>query len=322
LQLVTRVKLAFDTRMARKNTLQTRLEFFAAKAAFSLLGLMPRKAAIWCATRILLLVPILLPKLRGIGLTNLAIAFPERSLEEREAIFRGTFENLGRVIGEMTQFHKYDRERLAELIDFQLDETSRRLYALQKAGTGVLITTGHMGNWEMLVLGFAALYEPISFLARPLDNPLLEQMLNVHRTRYGNEPISKRNSVMLAARILSDGGILGVLSDVNVQQKDGVFVPFFGELACTTAGPAMLAIRSGALIYPTFCVWDKEISRYRFVHGAVVTPRNTGDRKQDVIDTTAAYTSEIEKIIRRYPDQWMWIHKRWKTRPPGEAELY
>jgi len=308
--------------MATKSTLQIKLEFFAARLAFGLLGLMGRAGAIWCATRILLMVPIVLPKLRKVGLTNLTLAFPERTEEERRQILRGTFENLGRVLGELTQFHKYDRERLSELIDFQLDETSRDLYELQRNGQGVLITTGHMGNWEMLVLGFAALYEPISFLARPLDNPLLEEMLNVHRTRYGNNPISKRNSVMLAAKILSEGGILGVLSDVNVQKKDGVFVPFFGKLACTTAGPALLAIRSDALIYPTFCVWEKEIGRYRFVHGAVLKPSNTGDRKQDVIATTAEYTAEIEKIIRQYPDQWMWIHKRWKTRPDGEPSVY
>jgi KDO2-lipid IV(A) lauroyltransferase len=242
--------------------------------------------------------------------------------DQRRRIAHGTFENLGRILGELTQFHKYDRDRLAELVDYTLDDESREVYALQKGGQGVLITTGHLGNWEMLVLGFAALYEPISFLARPLDNPLLEAMLNKHRTRYGNNPISKKNSAMTATRILSDGGILGVLADVNVQPKFGVFVPFFGTLACTSAGPALLAIRSNALIYPTFCVWDRELGRYKFVHGPVLKPSNSGDRERDILETTAAYTAEIEKIIRQYPDQWMWLHKRWKTRPAGESNLY
>ena len=253
---------------------------------------------------------------------NLEIAFPEKTLSERASILRGTFANLGRVLGDLSQFHKYDRERLAELIEYDLDDTSRELYDLQKQGQGVLITTGHLGNWEMLVLGFAALYEPISYLARPLDNPALDGMLNEKRTAFGNNPISKTNSAMLAAKILRDGGILGILADVNAHPKEGVFVPFFNTLACTSSGAAMLAIRSDALIFPTFCIWEEEKQRYRFVHGPVLMPANTRDRKQDNIDTTAASTAEIEKLIREYPDQWMWIHKRWKTRPVGEPSLY
>jgi KDO2-lipid IV(A) lauroyltransferase len=171
----------------------------------------------------------------------------------------------------------------------------------------------------MLVLGFAALYEPISYLARPLDNPVIDDMLNKRRTRFGNNPIDKRNSAMTAIKILREGGILGILSDVNAQAKEGVFVPFFGRPACTASGPAMIAIRSNAMIFPTFCVWDNEAQRYKFVHGDLIIPPDSGDRKKDVETTIALYTSEIEKVIRLYPDQWMWIHRRWKTRPPGET---
>jgi len=308
--------------MARKNSAQIHLEYAAARAALWALGLLSREAAVGLATRIMLTLPTLLPKLKKTGMRNLEIAFPEKSIEERAAILRGTFENLGRVLSDLSQFHKYDRQRLRELIDYDLDETSRELYALQKQGRGVLITTGHLGNWEMLVLGFAALYEPINYLARPLDNPRLDAMLNERRTAFGNNPISKTNSAMLAARILRDGGILGVLADVNAHPKEGVFVPFFGLPTCTSSGPAMLAIRSDALIFPTFCVWEREKQRYRFVHGPVIRAATTGDRKQDVVETTAAYTAEIEKLIRQFPDQWMWIHKRWKTRPRGERGLY
>jgi KDO2-lipid IV(A) lauroyltransferase len=308
--------------MARKNRALAHIEHALARIALGLLGMLPRRPAVRAATWTIGLVPVVIPKLKKTGLRNLEIAFPEKDLNERKAILRGTFENLGRVLGELSQFGKYDQKRLTDLIDFNLDETSRSLYEQQKQGQGVLITTGHLGNWEMLVLGFAALYEPISYLARPLDNPLLDDMLNEHRTRYGNNPINKRNSAMLAARMLRDGGILGILADVNAHPKEGVFVPFFGVDACTSSGAAMLAIRSGAVIYPTFCVWEKEQQRYKFVHGSILKPANTGDRKQDIIDTTAAYTAEIEQIIRQYPDQWMWIHKRWKTRPPGEPGLY
>ena len=209
------------------------------------------------------------------------------------------------------------------MIDFDLDDETKAVYARNKSeGCGVLVTTGHLGNWEMLVLGFAALYEPMSYLARPLDNPKIDDLLTKRRTRFGNTPINKTNSAMLAIKILRDGGILGILSDVNAHPKEGVFVPFFGVPACTASGAAMLAIRTNALIYPTFCVWDRASKKYKFVHGSLLEPVLTDDRKQDIVDTTALYTAEIEKIIRTYPDQWMWIHKRWKTRPKGEPDIY
>ena len=309
--------------MARKKSWVIRVEYAAARAAFAVFGVLPRGTAIWLCTGIVRIVPLFLKDLRRTGLRNLEIAFPEKDQAEREQILAGTFENLGRMLGELSQVKKLSKERLAEIIDFELDDESKALYARNKAeGRGVLITTGHLGNWEMLVLGFAALYEPISYLARPLDNPMIDDMLTERRTRFGNNPINKTNSAMLAIKILRTGGILGILSDVNAHPKEGVFVPFFGVPACTTSGAAMMAIRADAFIYPTFCVWDKAIKRYRFVHGPLLEPSKTGDLKRDIIETTAAYTAEIEKIIREYPDQWMWIHKRWKTRPPGETEIY
>jgi Kdo2-lipid IVA lauroyltransferase/acyltransferase len=309
--------------MAKKSSGIIWTEYFAARFALAVLGLLPRNAAVSISIGILRVLPHVLPGLRRIGLRNLEIAFPEKSLSERSEILDGTFNNLGRVLGELSQFHKFTRDQLAVLIDFELDEESKQLYDRNKRERrGVLITTGHLGNWEMLVLGFAALYEPISYLARPLDNPKIDEMLNGLRTRFGNRPINKTNSAMLAIKILREGGILGVLSDVNAHPKEGVFVPFFGVPACTLSGAAMLAIRSNSFIFPTFCVWDKNSKRYKFVHGRLLQPSNTGDRKQDIITTTQAYTLEIEKIIRAYPDQWMWIHRRWKTRPSGEPDLY
>lgn len=309
--------------MAKKGSGVVRIEYYAARTALAVLGVLPRRTAVAISMGILRMVPMVLTGLRRIGLRNLEIAFPEMSPAERKRILEGTFNNLGRVLGELSQFHKFTREDLAELIDFDLDAETRNLYERHKReGRGVLITTGHLGNWEMLVLGFAALYEPISYLARPLDNPRIDEMLNRLRTRFGNRPINKTNSAMLAIKILREGGILGVLSDVNAHPKEGVFVPFFGVPACTLSGAAMLAIRSNSLIFPTFCVWDKSVKRYKFVHGPLLEPANTGDRKQDIIATTSIYTSEIEKIIRQYPDQWMWIHRRWKTRPPGEPDIY
>jgi KDO2-lipid IV(A) lauroyltransferase len=212
---------------------------------------------------------------------------------------------------------------MAALVDFKFDEYTQSIYErITSENRGVLITTGHLGNWEMLVQTFAVWHEPMSYLARPIDNPLIEELTVAMRTRFGNRPLNKTNSARTAIKLLREGEIVGVLADVNAHPKEGVFVPFFGIPACTTAGPATLAIRTSALLFPIFCVYDHEAKRYKIVHGDAVEPANTGDREADIVATTAAYTAEIEKIIRQYPDQWLWIHKRWKTRPPGQPSLY
>jgi KDO2-lipid IV(A) lauroyltransferase len=265
----------------------------------------------------------LLGSLRRVGLTNLEIAFPEKPVNERKRLLKGTFQSLGRVLAETSQFMKLSPADVEKIFDLNLDDELRELYHTNKHDhRGVLITTGHLGNWEMLVFGFAAIHEPISFLARPLDNPLIEDLTMRVRTRFGNRPINKTNSAMLAVKILREGGILGALSDVNAHPKEGVFVPFFGVEACTISGPAVMAIRSDAAILPAFCIWDHNRRKYQFVRGKLIEPSHTGDRKADIVSTTAAYSAEIEKLIRQYPDQWLWIHKRWKTRPVGEESLY
>ena len=212
---------------------------------------------------------------------------------------------------------------IQQIVDFELDEETRALYHINKTEKrGVLITTGHFGNWEMFVFAFAAIHEPMSYLARPIDNPLIEDLTVRLRTRFGNRPINKSNSAMLAARILGEGGILGILTDVNATRKEGVFVPFFGVPASTSTGAAKLALRANAIILPMVCAWDKDAGRYKIVRGKPFEPARTGDRDNDVRETTVRFTLAMEEIIRQYPEQWMWIHKRWKTRPEGEEDLY
>jgi KDO2-lipid IV(A) lauroyltransferase len=309
--------------MAKKSRFQLGLEYATVRTVFVVLGILPRRAALFLCRLIGRIAFSVLGSLRRTGMRNLEIAFPEKSDDERSTILKGTFQSLGRVMAETSQFMKVSPAEIEKIFDLDLDEESRELYRINKHDRrGVLITTGHLGNWEMLVFGFAAVHEPISYLARPLDNPLIEEMTQRIRTRFGNRPIDKTNSAMTAVKILRAGGILGALSDVNAHPKEGVFVPFFGVEACTISGPALMAMRSGAAIFPAFCIWDDERGKYRFVRGSVIEPANTGDRKADIIATTAAYTAEIEKLIRQYPDQWLWIHKRWKTRPAGETGLY
>lgn len=267
--------------------------------------------------------------LRRVAMRNLEIAFPEMILDEREAIALGSFENLGRVLGELTQFPTATSEDLRNLIVFQFDseeskssERGKALAAARASGRGILLIGPHLGNWEMGVFAYSALEDKLTYLARPLDNPLIEEFTVRLRTRFGNRAIDKNNSVSKAMAILRSGGILGVLPDVNVLPRDGVFVPFFGTLACTTSGVAMMAMRTDAIIVPMCCVWNKSTEKYDVMFGSLVEQPRTGDRHRDVFEMTAAFTLEMEKFIRAYPDHWLWIHKRWKTRPPGEKELY
>lgn len=317
--------------MARKkSSAQIWLEYVPVRALFAVLGAFPRKTALHVGTTIGRLGYKLAGGLRRTALRNLEIAFPEKTASEREAIALASFENLGRVLGELSQFRKSTRDNLQELIEFQFDteeskaSPERQAFEAERAkGRGMVLAGPHLGNWEIGVFAYSAFREPLTYLARPLDNPLIEDFTVALRSRFGNRAIDKNNSVAAAISILREGGILGVLPDVNVLHRDGVFVPFFGTLACTTSGVAMMAIRTNALIVPMCCVWDKKSQSYRVYYGdrAIESP-NTGDRHRDVFEMTAEMTAAMEKFIRAHPEQWLWIHKRWKTRPVGEKELY
>ena len=305
------------------------LEYIPVRALFAVLGWLPRNWALRIGESIGWLAYKLLGGLRRVALRNLEIAFPEKVDSERERIALASFENLGRVLAELTQFPRATRESLGELtvFEFESDENKNSPEMLfvqseRAKGRGVLLLGPHLGNWEIGVFAYSALQHKLTYLARPLDNPLIEDLTVRLRTRFGNQPIDKNSSVSKAMSILREGGILGVLPDVNVLPRDGVFVPFFGTLACTTSGVAMIAARTNAMIIPMCCVWDESSKGYKVMYGKIIEHANTGDRHQDIVDTTAAFTAEMEKFIRAYPEQWLWIHKRWKVRPEGEEELY
>lgn len=313
--------------MAKKSKTLVWVEYAAAKLVLDTFALLPRRAAIGAAILLVKAVYPFLGGLRKTGHKSLAIAYPEKSLEEREMLLRESFQNLGRILGELSQFPKYTKEDLAGMFDFgfMFDGVERDKFDRMKeegGHRGMIMIGPHHGNWEIGVFAFSALERPGHYLARPLDNPKIEEMIVRLRTRYGHKPINKRNSVGAAMELLLKDDGIGMLPDINVQKKDGVFVPFFGVQACTTSGVALLALRTNALIIPMSCVWDKETKKYKILYGEIIAPVRTGDRHRDVIETTALYTAEIEKFIRAYPGQWMWIHKRWKTRPEGEPELY
>jgi KDO2-lipid IV(A) lauroyltransferase len=312
--------------MAKKGKLLTWVEYIPVRLTLEFLSLLPRKAAVAVGIGIARLGFHLIGNLRRTGLRNLQIAFPEMAPAERLRILKASFDNLGRVLGDVSHFSRITPKEIEQLVDVGGAEAHEIWQTYDRRQTdgkrGILVTTAHLGNWEMLVLSFAALREPMSYLARPLDNPLIEEMTYKIRTRFGNRPINKTNSARPALRILKAGGILGALVDVNWTAKGGVFVPLFGVPACTTTGPAILALQSGALMVSVVCVWDKAIERYRYVWGNIIEPVQVSYREDSIRQTTALFTAEIERMIRQYPEQWMWIHKRWKTRPEGENSFY
>jgi Kdo2-lipid IVA lauroyltransferase/acyltransferase len=309
--------------MAKKSSFQVWAEYIAAAGIVGFFRVLPRRLSVSLGKTFAVLGFHLLGSLRQVAKRNLAIAFPELDENERRRLTKGTFLNLGRVLGEMSQFPKQTPARLEKIIEFRFDPALYERYKQWRAeGRGTIIISPHLGNWELLVFAYSALREPISYLARPLDNPLIEDLTVNLRTRFGNRAINKTNSVPTAIRILREGGTLGILADVNAHPKEGVFVPFFGVPACTSSGVAMLAIRTNAVIIPLAGVWDEEERKYVAIHGDAIEPTMSGDRQADVVTTTASFTAEVEKLIRAYPDQWLWIHKRWKTRPPGEPEMY
>lgn len=312
----------------RKSSFQIWLEYIPVRILFFILGSLSRRIALRLGEFLGRLGYRFAGGLRRVALRNLEIAFPEKPPAERENIARASFENLGRVLAELTQFPRLTADSLKDLIEFQFEQDleSPERTALEAAraesNRGVLLVGPHLGNWEMGVFAYSAFREPLTYLARPLDNPRIEDLTVRIRSRFGNRAIDKNNSVAAAVQVLRRGEVLGVLPDVNVLPRDGVFVPFFGTLACTTSGVVMLAMRTNAFIVPMCCVWNGTTRKYHVYYQAPIEASRTGDRHRDVLETTAAMTAAMEKFVRAYPGQWMWIHKRWKTRPPGEKELY
>lgn len=305
----------------KNGKLKTDLEYIAVRALVGTLGALPQSVSIFFGRACGHLAYRLAGGLRRVGKRNLKLAYSELDEQAREKILRGCFENLGRQLGVFSHLPKTTRENLGQLVEYDGDGV-KYLDEAKARGRGIIFLTGHLGAWELLNFVLAALHEPLSFLVRPIDNPRVESYVEGIRSRSGNTPIDKKAAARTALRILQKGGLLAVLADSNSQPREGVFVPFFGHLACTTAGVTALALKTDATVLPVCTVWNEERKRFLFQGGPIVELVRTGDRARDLELNTANFTAALEKLIRKYPDQWLWIHKRWKTRPEGEADLY
>ncbi|MBL8206119.1 MAG: lysophospholipid acyltransferase family protein [Blastocatellia bacterium] len=303
----------------QRGALRTYVEFAVAWTIFNGLRMMPRRWAVGLGKGLGTLARIVLPHLRRHAQANLQLAFPSLDDHTRQQIERGTFRNLGRALGEVTQFPKLKRANIESIVAYEGLENY--LHAVAQ-GRGVILLTGHIGAWELSVYAHSIYGYPMSFLARRVDNSLVERLAEANRGRFGNRSIDKKGSLREVLKTLKAGGVVGILADLNSSREEGVFVDFLGLPACTTAGVATLALRTGAAVVPGYILWDEARQIHRLCFEPSIETINTGNPKDDVVTNTARYTKVLEAVIRRHPDQWLWIHRRWKTRPEGENDLY
>ena len=213
----------------------------------------------------------------------------------------------------------YTRENTRELIRY---EGLEHYLTARERGQGVLIVTGHLGAWELSSFWHSLMGYPMTMVIRRLDNPRVDRLVNGIRCLHGNRVVHKDDFARGLLAAMRQGETVGILMDTNMTPPQGVFVPFFGVPACTASGLARMALRTGAAVLPGFLVWEEAEHHYVLRFGEEIALARTGDDERDVVENTARFTAAIEECIRRYPDQWLWVHRRWKTRPAGEAPMY
>jgi len=295
------------------------LEYAAAWAVLKGLGILPRPLARAVGAGVARLSYWLRPPLRRAAMINLRLAFPEWTEAQRRKTVRSLIRQMGWMAGEFSQFPKYTRENIERIV---VQDGFENFDAARRRGKGVLFLTGHSGAWELAPFAQALYGNPLHFLVRPLDNERVDQLISRYRCLSGNQPIDKNNSARSMLKVLKDGGTVGILMDQNTSSEEGVFVDFFGIPACTSTGLARIALRTDAAVVPGFLHWDSRMRKYRLcLHPAIEVVRS-GDEEKDIVENTARFTRAIEDFARTHPDQWLWVHKRWKTRPAGEKSLY
>jgi len=298
--------------------LRYRLEYALAWALLKFVGALPRFLARAAGISIAWLVYLLHGKLRRVGLRNLELAFPEKTRHERANILRGVFTSLGRQVAEVCLFPKYTRENVSKTVVYEGFENFERALA---RGKGVLFLTAHLGAWELSAFAHSLYGYPLNIVMRPLDNPYLDRLTRQYRTMHGNKSVDKDFARGLIAA-MRKGETVGVLMDTNMIPSQGVFVDFFGIQACTASGIARVALKTDAAVVPGFTIWDSVLKKYRLRFDPAAKLIRTGNHEADVVANTALFTKLIEDYVRRYPNQWLWVHRRWKTRPDGGPSLY
>lgn len=293
-------------------------EYLPAKGLLILLRLLPHRCARAVCAVLASFSYWFWPRLRRTGLANLRLAYPEWSDSNRRRVLFASFQGLGRMLADFAHFPRWDSHALGRLISYEGYEHFERA---ERLGKGVIFLTAHFGNWELGSFAHCAYGHPVNFVARRLDNPLLDALIRRTRCLTGATAIDKSELARQAIRALRRNESVGILMDQNMLAGEGVFVKFFGIDASTSTAPARLAQKVGSPLVLGLVVWDSRVRKYRLCFEAVKWIQRP-DPGEEILANTQSFTALLEKYIRRYPSQWLWVHRRWKTRPPGEPPLY
>jgi len=295
------------------------LQYVSALALLKTFGWMPRFVAYPAAEIVAMLGFRCAKRQREAGLQNLRMAMPALDEQERLRILRGSFSNLGRLLVEFSHFPRLNKRNIANLV---VHEGLEHYQDAVQRGKGVLFLTAHFGAWELSCFAHSLYGNPMKFVVREIDNSKVERLIEKYRGLSGNTPIDKRHASRDILKALRNNETIGILVDQNTTRDEGVFVDFFGIPAATTPAIATFALRTGAAVIPGFLIWDANARKHRLRFDPAVDLISTGDPTKDVVENTRSFNLVLENMIRRYPDHWLWIHRRWKTRPEGEPSLY
>jgi len=295
------------------------LEFAFAWTLLTAFRLLPRRAALAAGAALGAVAWDVLPRLRRTGLRNLELAFPDLPPAERRRTLRNLYRNLGRQLAEFCQMRSFTPQNTQTLARY---EGLEHYLSAREKGAGVLIVTAHLGAWEVSSFWHSLMGYPMTMVIRRLDNPRVDRLVNGIRCLHGNKVVHKDDFARGLLAAMHRGETVGILMDTNMTPPQGVFVPFFGVPACTASGLARVALRTGAAVLPGFMVWEPGEAKYVLRFGEEIALTRSGDDERDVVENTARFTAAIEDAIRRHADQWLWVHRRWKTRPEGEAPIY
>jgi KDO2-lipid IV(A) lauroyltransferase len=291
-----------------------RLEYFGVRLMLALARALPVPLVRSLGTAVGLAAYALDWGHRRIAERNLERAFPTRSPRERRAIVRGAFAHFGQLLFELLKFSSLSNEELLARVEFEGAERVRLAYA---QGKGVLLVTGHFGFWELHGIVHGLKFEPIGVVARALDNPLVNDLLERIRQRTGNTVLYRRGTIRRVMRMLESGHGVAVLIDQHIQSRDAIFVDFFERPAATTSAVAALALRTGAKVIPVFAL-PLGGGRYRMIYEhAVEPPDATGEGA--VREFTQRCTDVLEMYVRRHPELWLWMHRRWREGESASA---
>ena len=290
------------------------LESIPVRALSVLVRFLPMSAVRACGRRLGRLVYMVDRARRRTTLTNLSAAFPGRPAAEHRAVAQAMFGHFGSLLLELLKFGHYSRRRMLAVSEIEGED---RVWNAYQQGRGVLFFTGHFGYWEMHAVTHALRFHPISVLARPLDNPRLHDALEEIRTRTGNSVIYRQGAVRKMLRDLASNRGIALLIDQHLHTPDAVYVDFFRRPAATTSALAALALRTGAPVIPVFAL-PLPRGRYRFIYEHPVDPPR-GDTPDAVREFTQRCTDVLEMYVRRHPDLWLWMHRRWREPEIADA---